>query len=72
MKVGDIVESADWRDGGRTREVTSIPEKGSDHYGYCFLKTANGKGSTRVRLKKNGIPERYRLIKHSQTSMEEE
>lgn len=71
MKIGDIVESTDWREHGKKRKVTGIPGPGYINNGYCFLQTHPGGRSTRVRLKKNGIPERYRLVENNQTSIEE-
>lgn len=62
MKVGDEVESTDWREHGAVRKVVDIPGPGNFHHGYCFLEKVNGRGATRVRLRKNGLPERYRLV----------
>jgi hypothetical protein len=71
MKIGDIVESTDWREHGKQRRVTDIPGPGHIDHGYCYLQTDPGGFSTRVRLKKNGEPERYRLVEKNQTSIEE-
>lgn len=61
MKIGDTVESTDWREQGKQRVVTDIPGKGHIDHGYCYLQTPGYNYSTRVRLRKNGLPERYRL-----------
>jgi hypothetical protein len=66
MKIGDIVESTDWRERGKQRRVTDIPGPGNYHHGYCFLQTNPGGSSTRVRLRKNGLPERYRIAEDNQ------